>query len=33
MPMNSRDQVVGAGGIGAFQELVVVRVLCHLECA
>ena len=33
MPLVAGHQVVGAGGIGAFQKLVVVRVLGHLECA
>lgn len=33
MPRISRHQVVGAGGIGAFQKLVVVRVLRNVKRA
>jgi hypothetical protein len=31
MPLVAGHHVIGAGGIGALQELVVVRVLCRLE--
>jgi len=33
MPLVACHQVVGAGGIGAFQKLVVVRVQRHLKRA
>ncbi len=33
MPRTAGHQVIGAGGIGAFQEIVVVRVLRHPQRA